>query len=368
MPGADDTIVIVGAGPVGLAAAIEFHRRGRRFRIIDRSPGPREHSRALAVQPTTLHLMEPSGVSRHLLEQGNRIRRMRIMAAQTVLATLDFANLGPPYDFLLVLPQSRTERIMIAWLAERGVQVEWNTELTGLALQGETARLQITREGTTPHHHGGAGRRCRWRRSPVRTFAGIGFAGERMQEEFSLADINPDGGVDPHEAVVRFSERGILGAIPIDARTVRYIADGTDLEQRLPPQARGAPVEWHSQFAIAYHLAERFARPPVYLAGDAAHIHSPAGGRGMNLGIEDACWLAWLESEGRLGDYAAARERAARGVVDMTRRLTGAIATRNRFKRSALQLAMRIAFSFAPVQTMALRRMTGADSEPAPWL
>lgn len=88
----------------------------------------------------------------------------------------------------------------------------------------------------------------------------------------------------------------------------------------------------------------------------------------MNLGIEDACWLAWLESEGRLGDYAAARERAARGVVDMTRRLTGAIATRNRFKRSALQLAMRIAFSFAPVQTMALRRMTGADSEPAPWL
>ncbi|MFN0264278.1 FAD-dependent oxidoreductase [Tepidamorphus sp. 3E244] len=361
-------ILIVGAGPVGLAAAVELHRRGFSFRIIDRSAGPRTQSRALAVQPTTLTMMEPSGLTERFLEAGNKIRRMKIYAEDSQLTSLELSNLGHRYSFLLSLPQSQTEHLFIDWLAERGIAVEWNCSLTSLNIANGTAQVELLHEGRTHNESFGLVLGADGSRSAVREAAGIGFAGDRMEEEFSLIDVRPPGGVDPHEAIARITEHGILGAIPLDEKTIRYVADGPDIEARLPEDARGGDTIWQSTFHISYHVAETFAKPPVYLAGDAAHIHSPVGGRGMNLGIEDACWFAWLLEQDRLDEYSATRKEAAEGVVGLTRGLTDTITSRNPFVRFAFKSLLRVAFSLAPVQKMALRRLTGAGTAPAPWL
>ncbi len=143
--------------------------------------------------------------------------------------------------------------------------------------------------------------------SAVRKALGAGFPGEALEAYFYIADFRYAKPVDAHFAEITLCDPGMLGRLPVSADVLRYISTLEDFEGRIIHPEVVAEKTWASQFRIHFRHVEPMAKGNVFMAGDAAHIHSPAGARGMNLGIEDACWLAWLIAEGREEEYSALR-------------------------------------------------------------
>ena len=362
-----ETILVVGAGPVGLTAALELTRRGFRPRIVDKASGPAGESRALGVHARTLDILKPAGVTQKLLAAGNEVRRIEVRENGTPSLTLDFARLGGRFPFILGIPQATTERFLIEALHGFGTNVEWNVELTTFE---DADRPRVTLRGpagaetVTPDLVIGAD----GAHSAVRKACGIGFAGEQMPARFGLADIRYKTRFDPHLAVARILPDGVLGFIPLSDTTGRYFCNHADILPLLPHQDDIADVVWQSDFSISYRLVETFQKGRVFLAGDAAHIHSPLGARGMNTGIEDAAWLAWLIDTGNTEGYSRDRLPVARAVLALTHQQTRQILDRRPIANFVRRRLAAVALAVPPVARFALRRMTGADTPYPPWL
>jgi len=363
----DQDILVVGAGPVGLTAALELARRGFRPRIVDKADGPAGESRALGVHARTLEVLKPAGLTEQMLAEGVPIRRMRIREDGKPLLTLDLSKLRTTYPFILSLPQARTERLLMAALAARGVEVEWNTELVAL---DTPERPRVTLHGSDgetivePDLVVGAD----GARSAVRQACGIGFAGEQMPAEFGLADIRRKTPHDAHEAVVEVLPDGVLGFIPMSDRFGRYVSNHAEIMKLIPRPDDIEAVTWQSRFRISYRMVETFQKGCVFLAGDAAHIHSPVGGRGMNTGIEDAAWLAWLIEKGETGRYSADRMPVARKVLAFTHQQTNQILARGPVSNFVRRHVAPLLVAIDPVARLGLRRLTGLDTPRPPWL
>ncbi len=372
---AKPSILIVGAGPAGLVAALELTRRGHIPRIIDAEPGPTPaaESRALGVLPRTLALLEASGIAERIRREGNPIRRIEIHAQGRRLATMAFAELGRPEDCIRVLPQSRTEHLLLAALDERGIVPEWKTRFAGLAPGAQMPGAQMTAILAGPRGTETAAfdrvLGCDGAHSSVRSAAGIPFEGEATATDWNLADLHLPAACDPSTLVFEFlRDGGAFGRIPIDATTVRYVASIRDLDRLIRPEDRGGSIGWTSRFHVSYRMAPRFATGPVLLAGDAAHVHSPVGARGMNLGIEDAAWAAWAIAEGREAEYSAARLPVARRTLAQTRALTTVVIGATPFVRLARRHLPPIALSLAPLRRRVLARILDVERPLPPWL
>lgn len=342
-------LLIVGAGPVGLTMACELARHGVRCRIIDKAAERSQTSKALAIFPRTLEVFETVGVIEPVLNAGMRLHGIRIHNRAEKIAGIEMSSIQSPYPFVLSLPQSETERMLIEHLTSFGVSVERDRELVGLTQTDSRVRAVIRhasgREETieSPWLIG-----CDGAHSATRHLLGMEFQGAPYDESFVLADVKIEGAISKNYANLFFSDEGIFAIIAFSSEYSRIIANipvesreqelpdftfeeiQAIAERRGPPDLRLSDPIWISRFHISRRIVSQFRKLRVFLLGDSAHIHSPAGGQGMNTGIQDAFNLAWklaLVVSGRaptqlLASYHLEREPIARGVLNLTDRIT----------------------------------------------
>ncbi len=363
----EPTLLVVGAGPVGLTMACELARHGVRCRIIERAAERSQHSKALGIFPRSLEVFETMGMIEPVLEAGHPLFRAIFHQGEKELARVDFSSVASPYPFVISLPQSETERILIEHLGALGVQVEREVELTGLIQTDTSVRATVRHTDgraeviETPWMVG-----CDGAHSTTRHALGMEFEGAPYDESFVLADVRADSSLSNDELHLFFSAEGILGIFPFGGERVRLIANvppetrDQDLaeptleeiqrlaERRGPRDLRVSDPVWVSRFHISHRKVAQFRKIRVFLAGDAAHIHSPAGGQGMNTGIQDAFNLAWklaLVVKGQapaalLGTYDTERGPIAKGVLNLTDRLTRMATVRNPVAQSVRNLML----------------------------
>ena len=326
--------LIVGAGPTGLAAALFLAHKGVRARIVDKAPEATTTSKALAVNPRTLELLKPTGVSDRIMAEGRVIRRMVLRRDGEVVVEMGMAELPSAFP-MVALPQARTEALLTEALAGFDISPERGLGLDALEQDEGRATARLTyvdgRAETveTPVVFGADGAH-----SVARHQLSLDFPGSSLPEPWRLADVEFQTPVDAPEGYIDLYARGLVFALMFTPTHWRFISTIGDPLDTLPPGSTVKDVPWRSDFHISHRVAERMSVGRVCLGGDAAHLHSPIGARGMNLGIEDAYVFAELAAEAlqdggaaRLEDYGRLRHRVDAGVVRrielMTRMMQG---------------------------------------------
>lgn len=365
-------VLVVGAGPTGLTLAAELAAHGLRPRLVDRGHDRVHESRALAIQPRTLEVLARLGLTAQLVEHGNRTVALRLHARGRVrtVPLFDFGLADTAYPYLLFLSQAETERILAEHLTATGIAVERGIELVGLTQSGDAVTALLRRdegreEQVSVRYLVG----CDGAHSTVRTAGGIAFEGSSYPQTFVLADTEVDG-LGPDAAHAFLSERGILLFFPLGSPASWRLIAMRPPDDQTPPDApvtlaevqslcdaytRGAvrlhdPV-WATNFRLHHRAAARYRAGRIFLAGDAAHIHSPAGAQGMNTGIQDAVNLGWklaytlrgLADPTVLDTYQPERAPVGRRVLRFTdRAFTAATSTSPlvRFTRTRIAPAL----------------------------
>ena len=328
-------VLVVGAGPVGLTVAAELLRRGVDVRLVDRADTASARSRALLVWPRTLDVLRGLG-GRAAIEAGSLpIESLRYYSSGRLVTRIGFDTRTRP----VVLPQPEVESLLTEAVTRAGGEVEHGTALVGLTQTQEGVRVGLERAGVTSYHDVGYVVGCDGAGSTVRDALGVAFDGETYPLTFMLSDTRVDGPLRPDVAHYFCSPRGVLvmigmpggrfrvftsappGPLP-DARAMPGVIQEM-VDQRGPGGLRLYDRDWTSTFAVHARYANRFRTGRVFLAGDAAHIHSPAGGQGLNTGVTDAHNLAWKlalawhghAGEALLASYDSERRETAAGVV-----------------------------------------------------
>lgn len=339
-------VLIAGAGPTGLTVANVLHRSGVDFRILDKTSGPVEETRALVVHAKILELFDKLGLADEAIEQGSKVGAAQVLKRGKSVGKLSFfedgQNDSSPYPFALIYEQHRNERLLIRGLGDSGAGIEWNTELLSLTQSTDGVTAAVRRSDGSEETI-----EAKWvvgadgASSPVRHALGLGFEGDTYEESLFLADVELEWDGEPGRVYIDFTREGfyaffpmpgenrfrLIGNVPneleeteeITARDVQEIFDRySGVETRI------TEAHWTSVYKIHRRMAERFRVGRVFLAGDAAHVHSPAGGQGMNTGIGDAYNLAWklalvVKNQAReilLDSYEAERMPFARAILN----------------------------------------------------
>lgn len=356
-----ERILIVGAGPTGLTLAVELCRRGFTPTIVDAKEGPSTFSRAIGINPRSLHVLEKSGVTERLLAKGLKVKALEVKDGPQSIAVIDLGNLPQPYDFTLSLPQDETETVLIERLRELGVDVRWNTRLT--AVRQGVDSVEAVFEGLPKEGYeyvvGADGVR-----SVVRNSAAIPFVGRDYAEAWSVADMRLSHGPQPADRAVLDSRAGGLGIvfIPLDGQgRYRVVTTKPGIEKYLRPFGIVEIAE-QADFICHVRQAASYRKDRVFLAGDAAHTHSPAGGRGMNLGIEDAYVLARCFAENKLDEYERLRHPVGAKVLKLSERLARMMTLRSAFYRFLRNTALKIVAKTPSLQKKALKSLvSGMD-------
>ncbi|CDO10001.1 FAD-dependent oxidoreductase [Mycolicibacterium cosmeticum] len=377
-------VLVVGAGPVGLTAAIVLTQRGHHVTVVDRQAEGANTSRAAVVHPRTLELLQPYGVTERLVGRGVHTPTFTIRDRDRVLIAVPFDRLATPYPYTLMISQADTEAYLLERLEELGGKVIRPATVTATTQRADGVEVTFDdgQRMTARYVIGADGMH-----STVRERAGIGFTGSTYAESFVLADVRLSGGVPHGEVILYFSPAGLVVVAPLAPDGTYRIVATVDEQRGAAPQhpdaafvqrlldergplGRPAVVDeviWGSRFRVHHRIADTFRDRRLLLAGDAAHVHSPAGGQGMNLGIEDAVVLG--ESLSRVLDgapeqvldgYAAERRRTATRVVALAGRLTE-LATAAPRLRPVRNLVMRLAGTLPPVRHTLALRLSGLD-------
>jgi 2-polyprenyl-6-methoxyphenol hydroxylase-like FAD-dependent oxidoreductase len=306
-----EDVLIVGAGPTGLSLAITLRCYGIPVRIIDRALQPSSVSKALAIWSASLEAMQGMGVIDDFLRDGARLNALCIGDGSRQLARMEIGDgIDSPFPFPLLLPQSETERLLTVRLSALGVTVERGVELTGVSQDDSVVTAILDKTGRTEVVRARYLVGCDGARSVVRGALGIPFEGSTEPQTFLLGDVRIDGGGLDHKNIYLWWRRGgTVALFPFEEETWRIFAmrendSAADVLPTLdelqghadrygPPGMRLRDPSWLSAFKINERVATRYRVGRCFLAGDAAHVHSPAGGQGMNTGIQDAVNLGW---------------------------------------------------------------------------
>lgn len=342
-------VLVVGAGPTGLVMASQLARHGVPVRILDREAAPSSVSKAIAVQARTLEVFDDMGIVQEALDHGVRVRAANIYSDGRRLAHLGLASVDSSYNFALDLAQDEMERILGGYLESFGIRVERQVELVGFTQDADAVTATLSHAGgreetvTTPWLLG-----CDGAHSTVRHTLGLPFEGAPYPEGWALLEAKIHWELPADEWHLFLGPAGAFATFPLRNGNWRMMADAEPyagdgpmpqptleefqrlIQERALPDATISDPVWMSPFRIHMRRAPHFRRGRAFLAGDAVHIHSPAGGQGMNTGIQDAYNLAWklaLVQKGRAPDflldsYEAEREPVAESVLHMSNLMT----------------------------------------------
>ncbi|EHS52278.1 monooxygenase FAD-binding protein [Rhizobium sp. PDO1-076] len=343
-----DDVLIVGAGPTGLVLALWLTKQGIRVRIIDKSTGPGETSRAIAVQARTLELYRQLGIADKVSDAGLKTLSMNLWARGEKKAQIVIGDAGAdvtPFPYILMYPQDHHERLLVDHLRSLGVEVERQTEMLGLEDKVEQVEVRVrTKDGMERIYGARYVAGCDGARSPVRHAVGNQFEGGTYKQVFYVADVAL-GAVDgENQAHISLDTDDFVVVLPYGGGRYRLIGTVRDERTEHPESLTFEDVghraiesmcltirqvDWFSTYRVHHRVTDRFRHGRIFLLGDAAHVHSPAGGQGMNTGVLDAINLAWKLAavlNGRAPDslldsYDAERRSFALKLVDTTDRI-----------------------------------------------
>jgi 2-polyprenyl-6-methoxyphenol hydroxylase-like FAD-dependent oxidoreductase len=381
--GPDCQVLVVGAGPTGLVLGAELLARGIRTRIIDQGDGVALQARAIGIHARTLEILDMMGLAERFTERGQVVHHLRFYSQGRCLTSLEFARCGSRFGFLLDLPQDETERLLRARITELGGVVEQGAELTGLAAGADAVTASIRgRAGQAQTITAGYVVGCDGAHSRVRSELRLTFHGHPYPQDWLLADVlldwdlredavhaffRPDG-----LPVIFFPMRGhrwrltlpFAGSRGGQAPTLEEIQELTD--QRAPRPVTVSDPTWLANFRCHRRSASGCRRGRVLLAGDAVHIHSPAGGQGVNTGMADAHNLGWklaLVASGRAPDalldsYGTERRPVAKEVLKLTHALVHYGSMSHPIKRRVRDIAVPALGHSPVIQRRAARRIS----------
>lgn len=361
-------VLIVGAGPTGLAAALLLARRGVAVRIIDTVLQPSMYSKALAVNSRTLEVLKDTGVSDRIVAEGWAVKGACLHQHDRVVLEFDLpVTLGISHA-MTVLPQARTEALLAEALLAQGVEVERGVTLRTLTQDDAqvTATLQHV-DGREEQVHSSLLFGADGARSTTREALGLDFVGSSLAEPWSLWDLQLHTSLDPWQAHILFEHDGFVFTLRLQDDQWRVIGNGNDPLAALRRIGALGVVSWQSQFHIGHRVAAQAGVARVALGGDAAHIHSPIGARGMNLGIEDAYVYADCAADAlggdmaRLHDYAVLRHQVHKAVVRRIGAITHLVHGRPPWLRWVRDEVVPLAGHLAIARQLMLRTAGGLD-------
>lgn len=346
---ASEQVLVVGAGPVGLTAACELLRRGVGVRVVDLCAAATDKSKALGVQARTLEALDAMGIADRFVAAGRKIHGMNVYADGARIVHVDLDDIDSPYSYTLSLPQADTERLLAERLAELGGRVEREVKLTALSQDADAVTATLEHAGgrvesvRVPWLLG-----CDGSHSTTRKALGLPFDGVPYEESFVLADVRIGWDMPDDEAHAFIAPDGAMAAFPLPKGRWRLVGEaaleaptvedvGRLLRERGAPKAEVRDAGWIAPFRIHRRIVPRYREGRVFLAGDAAHIHSPVGGQGMNTGMQDAYNLAWklalvvsgAAREDLLESYDAERRPIAAATLQSTDLATKVVTLRN---------------------------------------
>jgi 2-polyprenyl-6-methoxyphenol hydroxylase-like FAD-dependent oxidoreductase len=357
-------VLIVGAGPTGLALAATLQKAGVDHVLIDALEGPQNTSRAAVVHAHTLEMLEAIDAVAPLSAASLRLMNFTVRDRDQPLLRVNFERLPSPFRHMLMVPQSTTEAVLHARLTELGGELHRGVAASGAVADAEGATVRVRTDG------GERSIRARYvvgadgMHSVIREAAGIGFQGEAYDESFVLADVWMDWPLGPKEVGLFFSPAGLVVVAPMPDGSYRVVAtlenapeqlDVTDIQHLLDergPETQPCRITgmiWSSRFRVHHRLADTYRNGPFLLMGDAAHVHSPAGGQGMNTGLADAIVLGQAlvqvvrdgAPEAVLDDFSQVRRAAAKEVLVLASRLTRIATVRAPLLRRLRNLVLR---------------------------
>jgi 2-polyprenyl-6-methoxyphenol hydroxylase-like FAD-dependent oxidoreductase len=315
------------------------------FVLVDRLAEGSNTSRAAVVHARTLEVLEELEVTDRLRAGGLVVPRFTLRDRDRVLLTIRFDGLSTRYPYTLMIPQNATEAILLARLRELGGDVLRPNELTDVLQDADGVAATVTANGGSRTIRGRYLVGADGMHSVVRERAGVGFTGGTYEQSFALADVRMSWRIPGDEVMLFLSPEGLVVVAPLPGGRYRIVAtmddapehpDIADVQRLLDtrgPVAGAARVEeiaWSSRFRVHHRIVDRYRAGRIFLAGDAAHVHSPAGGQGMNTGIQDAVALGHAltavvrgsADESRLDEYDRIRRPVAERVVAFTDRMT----------------------------------------------
>ena len=382
-PSHDVPVLIAGAGPTGLTAALELSRLGIGVRIVDREPERSLTSRALGIQARTVELLRVRDVGDELVRLGNPARSTALYSAGEKLASIELHRMPSEFNYVLLLAQSDTERLLTEQLNRQGVKIERGVELTAVTQQRDGVSA-VLRSGDGAEEMLDASYliAADGSHSAIRKALGLPFTGKSLIHNYVLGDLHLAGDVPEDQLSIFLGRNGFLAVFPMGGGRFRFMATDPDgitgdtgdptLEdiQRLYDRTVHLParlynLNWSSRFRINSRHMTTLRDCRVFFGGDAAHVQSPAGGQGMNAGIQDMVNLSWKLAmvlngharKGLLDTYQSDRLPVIRQLVRMTERATRALNSTNRLVHAAISRLAPIVLARSRVQDKAAPRL-----------
>jgi len=376
----DTDILIVGAGPVGLFLANECARRGLRWRLVEMRAAQSEHSKALAIFPRTLEIFDMAGVVGPFLEAANRVTTVAVVTHGRTLARMRFAPAESPYSFVAMVPQNVTESLLAAALRSRGGTIEYETTFVSAVQDNDGVSVILDRCGEQIQVRAAFVVGCDGPHSAVRHLLGLPFEGAQYETVYMLADVDTNDALPGDELQLCPSEAGPVAIFPMSATRRRIVASvdrpegdapsldlvRTILGERAPRGLQALELHWSSYFRTHHRQVARLGLGRIFIAGDAAHIHSPFGGQGMNTGLHDVWNLAWkldLVVRGRahralLETYSAERRPVIKSVIETTDLLARALGTPSKLAQILRDAVIPMVSRLAPFRHAFVQRLS----------
>lgn len=344
-------VIIIGAGPAGLTAGVELARQGVEVEILDKRASNSTLSRAIGINPHSLKLLEPSGVTNELLKAGIKYKQAHFHQGAKPWVKLSFDIAKPKrygYTYMLGLPQDKTEALLRAALKRYKGKIHYSTELVSIR-ESKNQVTAIDAEGKTftgDYLIGADGVN-----STTRKLLGIQTHAKTLDEPWSIADVDAKDLKLEQSVALYLLKNGQMAFIaPIGKTRFRVVSSTADALEALPIKIKITKKRREGQFRIHIFQVESYGRDRVFLAGDAAHSHSPVGGRGMNLGISDACDLAQRIISGKLKGYNDARQKEGHRIIHGSEVLRKLLSTHNPIKRFLVMMMVKTIALIPPLQ------------------
>lgn len=350
------SVLVVGAGPTGLTAAVELTRLGHDVTIIDKRPGQAQLSRAVGILPASMRILAPSGVAERIRAEAVAFTAFCFHHEAKEIARIPFGAKDDGSETVLGLPQDRTEAHLSDVLGEAGVFVRYGTSFEGLEQEGDGVLVRFgDGEGRFDFVLGADGVR-----SAVRTCLGLPYEGFDIPGKWSIADVDAPGWPEPTVFKGYLIGKGdVVIVAPLSPTRFRVVSSTPDALAALPVPMAVTHVRRASAFTISVRQTPRYGLGQVYLAGDAAHCHSPAGGRGMNLGIADAAEFAERLDAGTLEGYSASRHEIGKKTIAFSEDMRRNMMSDSALRRALAEVALSVVGHVPPLARAFAKRFSG---------